>query len=784
MFHCDPLFFCRRLLCAAVSLATTLLLAFNPAAAQQDVVSGSITVTRLTMGFNGSGRVGNWLPVRVTATGASPSSEFTLVITASDPGGNQCESVVAESTSDGQGTLELEGVFVTGRLDAPIRLRLDDPTGKTVWRHTVACKAKNLKQEPVEGADAGAPAPVISGMTLHRHHPMTLLTAGTPAGLPELVQRLAVSPATKESLTLFSVDSLQDLPDSGRGLDSVDTLLLVTEYGLTEAQTQAIRDWVLTGGRLIVSCGKNLPQLLESPIAAWLVPEFGIERDLLQSQDLSALQNYVSGASQLQTNRYEVPIVRMSSEGPRVVVNSINGPLITRVSVGAGVITMVAVDVNLKPLNQWLSLSHFYELLLFDRLLDISDEQLGRGGRISSSGVSDLATQLASVSDAIPASERWSSWQAMLLMLVYLLIIGPLDYLFVVRLLRRPRLTWITFPVLVATACGLAFWWSNSHRAAATVREVHLLDVAQAGDYQMMRTRTWSSLSTTNSRYASVTAKALPVTSERPLNGSEQSMVWHGRAEDVYGGLYRESGAGLGQQTSRRTEIGDVGFTSIPLMVDSSQAFLSEVRYNAGEFPAFESNLTMPSSGLLEGTFRHFLPSAIHDWVIVFGNRVYIPSPKADDKFRRVEPNEPWSRSEGVRVSEIRDFLRGIRIISREKQKGDTSTRSTQIQSVYNISGTNPHDILLMISLYHTAGGDAYIRLQDDFLRRDEISDAIQLNTAMLIGTVDLPLTQLQLDNEGIEPVETQTVVRLFLPVTRTAGTGVIQEADPKAKVP
>jgi hypothetical protein len=195
---------------------------------------------------------------------------------------------------------------------------------------------------------------------------------------------------------------------------------------------------------------------------------------------------------------------------PRVVVNSINGPLISRISSGAGVITMVAIDLNLKPLDRWLSLSELYETLLFGKILEVGAEQIRRGGKISSSGVTDIATQLANASDAIPANERWSSWHAMLMMLVYLAVIGPLDYLLVVRLLHRPRLTWLTFPLMLVLACGLTLWWSGSQRAAATVRQIHLLDVSQGESQQFVRGPVpGAALSTSESRYGSVSVGRL-----------------------------------------------------------------------------------------------------------------------------------------------------------------------------------------------------------------------------------------------------------------------------------
>ena len=776
----------RRLFCRWASLLFGLvsgLLICEGLAMGQETTASSIVVSKLSLGFNGVGRVGNWLPVMVHAEGLAATQEVRLVVTSSDPRGDQCESVVTAGTADANGSISLSGVLMTGRMDGIIRLSIQDASDVAIWQHVVTSRPYSSKTKadnaPAADLSSQTSPDVVSKMTFLRHQSLTLLTVGAPAGLEELAGRLTAGDTSRESLAVLSVKTIADLPTSRRGFDAVDVLLLVTDYSLTELQTQAVQNWVMTGGQLIVSSGETLPQLLQSPVGQWLQPEFGIESELLQTQDLTALQNYVPGASQLQTNRQNVPIVRLAAVQPRIAVNSINGPLVSRLSMGAGFVTFVALDLNAKPLNRWLALSQLYEILLFNRLRDTSTEQTSRAGRISSSGVTDLSTQLANVSDAIPAAERWSSWHAMLMMVVYLVIIGPLDYLLVVRLLRRPKMTWLTFPLLVAISCGLTFWWSSGQRATATVRELSLLDVSQDRARQTIHARTWSSLSTSDSRYAAVNAVPLPTV-------AGQTLTWHGRAEDVYGGLYRAGGAGLGQKVSRRTEIGDAQFTSVPLMVDGSQAFIAESFAEVGQLPAFESNLEMPPSGLLEGTFVHHLPVAIKDWAIVFGNRVYLPSQKADEKFRQIEPDQPWSRgSGGVRVSEVRDFLRGVRLVPRERKKGDTTSSAvTQIQSFYNTGGSNPLDILLMVSMYNLAGGEVYVRLQDDYLRKDEVSDTVQLNTAMLIGSVDLPLTQLQLDGQTIAPQTTQTVVRFFLPVTRSLAGDILKEADPKAKTP
>jgi len=168
--------------------------------------------------------------------------------------------------------------------------------------------------------------------------------------------------------------------------------------------------------------------------------------------------------------------------------------------------------------------------------------------------------------------------------------------------------------------------------------------------------------------------------------------------------------------------------------------------------------------------------------VILFGNRVYRPSVTADDQARRIEPGQPWSRhAPSVRVSELRDFLRGVRLVEFVPERGDVSgSTTTQVQTAYNSQGSNPLDIMLMISTYQATGGATYVRLSNDYLRRDEISDSLHLNTALLIGLAELPLANLELDHQPVTPVRTQTVVRFFLPVQRSATSSASQQASTK----
>jgi len=759
----------------------------------QDAVPAA-TVTSLTAGFQGCGRVGNWLPVRIHATSVPASATVSLIVAAPDPRGDLCESVVASGNADASGSITLEGVFSVGRLDGSIAVSLRDEAGADLWKHSILCEesagpksgdrsASPGIQNSTTGNTASKSSEMTSRLLLMRHAPMTVLTTGQPAGLQELRDKLQSSQGTRDALVLLNLTSAAQLPAQIRALDSLDALILVSDFQVNQAQATAIRGWVLSGGHLIISCGSGVSQLVASPLGQWIQPKFEIPSDnnTRQTLDLTAVQNYVIGATALQTNRNPVTVMRLPSYQPKVLVQSINDPLIARVAAGAGLITAVGLDLNSRPLDKWLSLPQLHETLLFGRILDATTGQGRVGSRIASVGVNDISTQLAAVSDAIPPEERWSTGQVMLFLLALILLVGPLDYFLVVRTIKSPRLTWFTFPAITGAACLVVWLVSDSDRNPQTLRQVGLLDLYQDSEQQLVRARTWSSLSTTETQYGSLSSKDHTWLTGLPHVNGEHVLSWSGRAEDIYGGMYRPGGAGLGQYESRRSDLAPSQFSAVPLLADGSTSFLADNRDEVDGPQLFSSELTLPPSALLEGSFRHQLSVSIRNWIVVCGNRVYAPSDRASDEDRELLPNETWSRHAGnIRVTEIRDFLRGVRLLENTSARTDMNqSKVTQSQTPYDINSRNPLDILLMTSLYNSAGGEVFVRLQNDGLRRDEVSDTIVLNTAMLIGVADLPLSQLQLNDQTLTPVRSETVVRLFLPVTRVARTETDQ-ANPE----
>ena len=72
-----------------------------------------------------------------------------------------------------------------------------------------------------------------------------------------------------------------------------------------------------------------------------------------------------------------------------------------------------------------------------------------RLGQVTTLGYDDLSGQLRSALDQFAGVKLVPFWFVALLIVLYIVCIGPLDYLFVKRVLKRMELTWVTFPAIV-----------------------------------------------------------------------------------------------------------------------------------------------------------------------------------------------------------------------------------------------------------------------------------------------------------------------------------------------
>lgn len=715
-------------------------------------VSGSAAeFTSVEVGYQRQALVGSWMPVRVSAEGLTSGQSVSLTMTSPDPRGNSVIRICSTGEVDSSGRVMLTGLGRSGRPDGTLLIQLTAENQTTpVCSTLIRCTEERLQESSL---------PIQRFLQMYRHDVRFLLTIGLPAGIDTLLSQAEIISPDSPLVVGVSIDSAEQLPRTPQAYDMFASILFTGTVEVDEQQFAALKTWIHAGGKLIISCTDDPADWLATPLGEWINARFDISAEPRQVTDidLGALQQIVPRATRISTNRRRVNMIQFRSSQPLQLAQSGNGPLVGRIGCGSGMVTLVALDLSRRPLSRWNSLADFYAVLLFGAPLS---KAAGRStsSRISSSGVSDLATQLMATVDPVPESGRWTTWSVMALAFAWLLLIGPIDYLLVVILLRRPHLTWITFPVWVVA--GFACLYSvKSGDATVVLNSVHLLDVAQDGDDHSIQALSLLSLSAPQTTRADLQAipDAAFVSSHPNL-----SLTWAGRPEDVYGGMYRTTGIGGSTEPYVCSADTPDSLMSVPLLVDGSLE--CEARWSAESVePLLESSLNVSGFGILDGAFQHHLPSPIHDWLIVYGNRLYRAR---DDSRKSLPAGQPWTFQPGAaEISDLKSWLVGERELREPPMRRPTGQSASVLP--YSSRGRDVLDIVTIMSLYGTAGGQNYTGLSHHALQRVEVSDSIRLNYAVVIGWMEQPVTKLNMNGTSLSDSASMTVVRLLLPVDR-----------------
>ena len=707
--------------------------------------------TFVSVGYQRTAHAGVWMPVKVAATGLNPLTETALVVTTINPRGNRVTTVVESGQTDSQGRVQLSGLCRSGRMDARLDVSLQSDSNIILCKTSMQCIETNLP------ADTSAIQPQLR---LCRYDIPFLLTIGETAGLPELLERAqSVSPQRPNLLGLH-VDSVEELPRDTRGYDGFSTVLFNGAVSLTEQQFDALRLWVISGGHLIISCSEQIAELLVSPLGQWLTTRFDIQPEtrIVTDHDLAALQEFVPRSTRITTFRRTAYRAHIRSQQPVYLAESRNSAMIARVGAGSGIVTFLPVNLNARPVSQWNSLPELYAMLILGAPVTHAADHTG-SARISSIGVSDLATQLMASVDARPATGRWSTWGVMAMAFTWLLLIGPIDYALVVLLLKRPQATWVTFPLWVLAGTLVLFWLRHDPSPGPVLNSVHVVDVVGDRDESMLQTLSFLSLSVPNTKHADLEAVA---SSELGPAVGDVLLTWSARPESVYGGLYRAGGISRGQYSYRQSLDSPAVLKSVPFVVDGS--FELQCSWTRQTQPTLiETDLAVSGFGLLEGRFTHHLPTPLRDWIIVHGNRVY--QSRGEDR-AALPAGQTWeSRQGSAWITDLKSWLSGPRVAREDPVRGIKASTAGQV--AYNPRSQDSLDIVTIMSLYETAGGGGYTGLGHHAFSRLEVSDSIRMNYALVLGWIDEPATDLSLNGELLTPKESNTIVRMLLPVDR-----------------
>ena len=313
-------------------------------------------------------------------------------------------------------------------------------------------------------------------------------------------------------------------PDNPLALEGLDTIYVSSERALDLQvnQSTALLGWLHHGGHLIVGVEqvgqvngnewlrKILPCDLTGMITLdpgaeahrslhdWLTSNLRFDRTDMSSRDYEMLN--VRRTSRIEFKNPYAELVRdLNFEAApfqlatgklrdgQVLIGSEKAPVGIMARRGRGQITVLMFSPELEPFLSWKHRAHFWAKMTALPPELLTQEQYQQANGPSIDGV------FGAMIDSRQVRKLPVGW-LLLLLLAYLVVIGPVDYYWLKKI-NRQMLTWITFPAYVALFSLLIYYIGYKLRAGETEwNELHLVDILAVADTGEWRGRSYSSI--------------------------------------------------------------------------------------------------------------------------------------------------------------------------------------------------------------------------------------------------------------------------------------------------
>ncbi|WP_417383116.1 hypothetical protein [Gimesia sp.] len=708
-----------------------------------DQKTGSLEISSIQIGFDGLYKVGRWVPVYLEVKTDSPL-DVQLCVVARSPDGNPTEVPSQVYSLKTPGTHHLYSEFKTGLLDSPLKIRLRDAETQSILKEVSYAPQSKQNQ--------------FTGIGLKQSVELWA-TIGSVAGLePVSPDSLANLDQNLDQYAAL-IEDQSSLPESPYGYDTLDTLIVDSDFSSAPHKNDAIREWVANGGHLVLCVGADIEAYQQSQYASWVpVKTLGTTN----VRDLSSLELYAAVRSRI---RGVATASRIEISTGEVLATGLDGPLLVRVPYGLGIVTFLALDLDTSPLMNWDGLNNLSRKLATRAKQPIASSQQNAvlGKRISQTGISELETQLFHSQQNFPGINRPSHWWVMALILIYLLVIGPLDYFLVHRILKKPHITWITFPAMVLIAIawgGFTAFQDNGSVLHSTQLNVVDYDVSEG----QMRGRFYLNLYSPETRRYQVSVKSSVPAESKDQPFFPTHLSWNGLPESTFAGMYRSAEGtitGPEYQFSEQSK----GIENLPVLKWGTKSLLAE--WNQQKSDLVTSKLTGNNLGQLSGTLSHQFSGPLKDWVLAYGNRVYLPVTNPEQLEQSYIPaNEAWSIN-GPRIESrnIKGYL--TRSVSRRiEQKGQNNATIVTVQTDYNPFAKNAYEILKILTFHDMSGGFGYTGLSNISGEQLDLTEQLRLGRAVLFARLDSPLSVAELDENQLDQEQQATYIRVVIPVS------------------
>ncbi|GAB4479499.1 MAG: hypothetical protein Kow00124_25190 [Anaerolineae bacterium] len=408
---------------------------WSPAPLRADEAAQGQGVTLdVDVGFDGYAETGEWLPVFVTAANSGPDVSGEIVVEAAVLAGGTAR--YARPIDLPRGSRKLVTLYLPEipSLTAEVEVRLER-RGRTL-------AVQKAVVQPVR------PTALLIGVWSDTPGALLSLRDVIPPGGEAFIARLDAA----------------EIPDAAPGLRALDVLFVYdADTGpLSFEQRTALHDWVVGGGQLVLIGGATAARVLGgladlSPLAA---------RDAAPTS-LEPLAAFVGQPFEQGVSVEALAAGGDLAPGAEVLIDGEDGPLAAVHTIGQGRVVFFAADPALEPLASWGELGALWQAIL-------ASAGARPGWSYGFGENSDAARQAVG---QIPGVSLPSVLALCGFLALYIVVIGPVNYLVLHRLKRR-EWAWFTIPALVLIFAAAAYVSGFSLRGSRVI--VHRLAVVQS----------------------------------------------------------------------------------------------------------------------------------------------------------------------------------------------------------------------------------------------------------------------------------------------------------------
>jgi hypothetical protein len=497
--------------------------------------------------------------------------------------------------------------------------------------------------------------------SLRPRDPLTyvVLALGAPPAGFELPKMAGVAPDTSPGLRggrveLGTITDVAQLPNEWFGYDGADVVVLHTGRGAAEfldklfsagaspqdkKRRDALIEWVRRGGRLVVTLGEYSKDIGRWPALRDLLPlEVAGQREferlgMYWGARESSQTSMFSGALVVKAGKFPVANLALKPDRPaRVLIpppdrrGEKDDIIAGQRAFGLGRITLIGFDLDQLPFAEFPQRPEFWDWVLREgganRASAGSEGKPRPGAGALTEEEDELAVGLRTHLDTFEGVPVVSFGWVALLIVLYILLIGPIEYFFLKRVLGRLELTWITFPIIVLTVSLAAYFTAYSLKGRdLRVNKIDVVDVDLAGG----RVDGTTVFTIFSPRIDNYTIGVTPA--EGMANGTETSgtvVSWLGAPRGGRASLLRRNY----RYHADADSLAD-GLEKVPVQVWSTKSFIA--RWSAAIDPAwFDPDPKDPVNRRLEhprdpelaagvtGTFVNRLPIPVLSECVVF----------------------------------------------------------------------------------------------------------------------------------------------------------------------